>query len=235
MYRGKRVTVYMPCRNEAKNLPRVLKSIPPFVDEVLVIDNNSTDDTVKIAKKHGAKVLTEARTKRGIGYGFAHMKGIKAATGDIIVACDSDGQHPLKELSAMIDLLLDKNIDFISCSRYHKKHIAKIPLKLRVGVSALNLEVLLLYGVRIQDILSGMWVFKKSARPKLHLSEGDWNLSPQIKISAATHEDVNFTEYPIEQKQRGGTSHQNYVSSGLRHAWWIAKSRVHKRKRTRKV
>jgi len=226
LYRGKKITVYMPCRNEARNLPRVLKSIPPFVDEVLVVDNNSTDTTLQVAKKYGVRVITEERTKNGIGYGFAHISGIKAATGDIIVACDSDGQHPLKELATMIDLLLDEGADFISCSRYHKQHIAKIPVKLRIGVSALNMEVRVLYGVKIRDILSGMWVFKRSIRTKLQLTEGDWNLSPQIKINAATHPKIVFREFPIEQKQREGTSHQNYVSSGVRHAWWIAKNRI---------
>jgi len=225
MYRSNRITVCLPCRNEAEHLDQVLAKVPKFVDEVIVISNNSKDNTVEVAAKLGAKALEDNRTIDGIGYGFAHMTGIENATGDIIVGADGDATYPIEELAKVIDNLLDNNLDFISCNRYPLHDGTTIPFKLRLGVWLLNTEVRVLHGKKINDILSGMWVFKKDIRDQLRLSMGDWNLSPQIKINAATNPAIEFAEYSIAQHQRMGESHQNYFKTGLSHAMWILKDR----------
>ena len=70
-----------------------------------------------------------------------------------------------------------------------------------------------------------MWVFKKDIRDDLKLTMGEWNLSPQIKINAATNPDIAFAEYSIAQHQRLGETHQNYFKTGFSHAVWILKNR----------
>lgn len=225
MYKDKRVTVCLPCRNEAGHLKEVLDKIPKFVDEIIVISNKSTDNTVGEAKKLGAKAFEDNRTLGGIGYGFAHITGIENATGDIIVGADGDATYPIEDLAKIIDHLLDSNLDFISCNRYPLQDGTKIPFKLKAGVWMLNTEVRVLYGVKVKDILSGMWVFNKKAKDGLNLTMGDWNLSPQIKINAATNSDIAFEEYSIAQHQRLGESHQNYFKTGFSHAVWILKNR----------
>ena len=84
MYKRKKISVIMPCRNEGAHLSVVVKRIPSFIDEIIIVSNKSTDDTVKIGRKLGLTVYEDDRTIKGIGYGFAHMTGIKVATGDII-------------------------------------------------------------------------------------------------------------------------------------------------------
>src|ERR1700730_14699941 len=103
MYRNKTISLCLPCRNESKHLKKVIKNIPAVVDEVIVISNKSTDDTVEVAKKLGLKVIEENRTIKGIGYGFAHIAGIKAAQSDIIVGADGDGTYPVEDLPKIID------------------------------------------------------------------------------------------------------------------------------------
>lgn len=225
MYRNKKITICFPCRNEAGHLHEVVKRIPKFVDEVIVISNASKDDTVKVAKNLGLKALEDNRTIGGIGYGFAHMTGIEAATGDIIVGADGDATYPIEDLAKVIDYLLDNNLDFISCNRYPLQAGTKIPFKLRLGVGILNKEVRLLYGQKMNDILSGMWVFKKSIAKDLELTMGDWNLSPQIKLNAALHPKIAFAEYSIAQHQRLGESKQSHYKTGFQHLWWIFKHR----------
>lgn len=225
MYKNKRITLCLPCRNESGHLKEVLDRVPKIVDEIIVISNNSKDDTVKVARKLGVKAVEDNRTIGGIGYGFAHMTGIKMATGDIIVGADGDATYPIEDLAKVIDHLLDEELDFISCNRYPLQDGTKIPFKLRFGVWMLNTEVRLLYGKKINDILTGMWVFKKDIREKLQLSMGEWNLSPQIKINAATHPEIAFGEFSIAQHQRLGESHQNYFKTGFQHAVWILKNR----------
>ncbi|HEX8762458.1 MAG TPA: glycosyltransferase family 2 protein [Candidatus Saccharimonadales bacterium] len=225
MYKNKRITVCFPCRNEANHLKEVIAKVPDFVDEIIIISNKSTDDTVKVAKKLGLKAYEDNRDIGGIGYGFAHMTGIKNATGDIIVGADGDATYPIEDLAKIIDRLLDDELDFISCNRYPLQDGTKIPFKLKLGVGMLNLEVRVLYGVKIKDILSGMWVFRSEIRDQLDLTMGDWNLSPEIKINAATNSEIAFAEHSIAQHQRLGETHQNYFKTGFSHAMWILKNR----------
>lgn len=224
MYRNLTITLCLPCRNEGEHLRKVIKKAPKIVDEIIVISNKSTDDTVKIAKNLGVKVIEENNTIDGIGYGYAHIAGIMNAKCDLIVGADGDGTYPVENIQDVVDELLDKDLDFISCNRYPMLDGTKIPAKLRFGVWMLNSEVRVLYGIKINDILSGMWVFKKSIRNKLQLTAGDWNLSPQIKINAATNPEIKFKEYSIEQHLRWGDSHQKYFKTGLSHAKWIFKN-----------
>lgn len=225
MYRSKTITVCLPCRNEGRHLKETVMRIPKFVDEIIVISNLSTDNTVAQAKKLGLKVVEDNRTKGGIGYGFAIMTGIKLATSAITVIADGDSTYPLEDLDKIIDHLLDNNLGFVSCNRYPLQKGTKISTPLRLGVWTLNKEVRILYGLKFNDILSGMWVFNRSSAKKLNLSMGDWNLCPQIKLQAALHPGIAFGEYSITQHVRKGDSHQQYLKTGLSHMFWILKNR----------
>ena len=225
MYRGKKISVCIPCRNEAGHLKQVLDTIPEFVDEIIVVSNKSVDDTVIVARQLGAHSVEDDRAIKGIGYGFAHMTGIHEATGDIIVGADGDGTYPLQELATIINHFLDNGIGFLSCNRYPLHQETRIPLRLRFGVWLLNTEVRVLYGRKIQDILSGMWLIDSSIKNDLGLTMGDWNLSPQIKLNAMMQPHINFSEYHIVQHERHGASHQHYLKTGLSHMWWILKNR----------
>ena len=225
MHRDNRISVCLPCRNEAENLPEVIGRLPDFVDEVIVVSNGSTDDTVAVVQSLGVKVVEDDRAIGGIGYGFAHMTGIELATGDIIVGVDADGTYPVEELDRAIDHLLDHGDDFVSCNRFPVRDGTSIPPKLRLGVWLLNKEVRLLYGYRVNDILSGMWIFRREVAPDLRLTMGDWNLSPQIKLNALTSDAISASEFGIVQHQRLGTSHQRYFHTGISHAWWILTNR----------
>lgn len=226
MYKRRTVSVIMPCRNEGNHLAKVIKRIPSWVDEIVVVSNKSTDNTVEVAKSLGLTVYEDNRTLGGVGYGYAHMTGIENAKGDIIAGIDGDATYPIENLSEIADYLLDKDLDFVSCNRYPLQDGTKIPIKLQLGVGILNWQTRLLYGVKIKDILSGMWVFKKEIAPHLQLTMGDWNLSPQIKVNAATHPKIRFDEYSIVQHRREGETKQKYLSTGMSHFLWLLKNRV---------
>jgi len=132
---------------------------------------------------------------------------------------------PVEQLADIIDNFIDSELNFMSCNRYPLHTDTHIPFKLQFGVWILNMEVKILYGKNIQDILSGMWVIDRGIRSELNLKMGDWNLSPEIKLSAATKPKIKFAEYPIVQHQRHGESHQNYWKTGLSHMWWVFKNR----------
>ncbi len=230
MIKNKKISLVLPCRNEGTHLGEILSRVPDYVDEILVVSNKSSDNTFEVAKSISQKdkriiALRDDRVIDGIGYGFAHMTGIQTATGDIIIGADGDATYPIKDIKKISIYMLGNKLDFISCNRYPLQNGVKIPFKLQLGVNALNWEIRLLYGIKIKDALSGMWFIRKEIVDDLHLTMGDWNLSPQIKINAARSKDINFEEYSIAQEQRLGESKQDYFKTGFNHAVWILKNR----------
>jgi glycosyltransferase involved in cell wall biosynthesis len=219
------IGICLPCRNEGAHLAEVVAMVPSIVDEIIVVSNCSTDDTVEVARSLGVTVLEDDRTIGGIGYGFAHMTAIGACQSDLIVGADSDGTYPFEDIEVVIAHLLDQDLDLVSCSRYPLEEGTKIPVGLRIGVSMLNLEVRLLYSRRIADILSGMWAMRNEVSPQLDLTNGDWNLSPEINLKALLNPNIRFGEFSIRQRERQGSSHQRYFHTGLGHAWWILRYR----------
>jgi glycosyltransferase involved in cell wall biosynthesis len=228
MYKNYKISVCMPCRNEAMHLDKVINNIPDYVDEIVVISNCSNDTTLETAQAISNKViaLEDNRVKRGIGYGFAHMTGFQTATGDIIVGVDADGTYPCESIKDIVDHMDQNDLDFVSCDRFAKGQSSKVPFKLRLGVWLLSKQAHVLYGLKINDILSGMWVMKREIIDQLQITEGDWNLSPQIKINAHMDSKIRCTEYPVVQGERYGRSHQKYLKTGLSHALWILKNRM---------
>ncbi len=64
MYKGRRITIVIPCLNEEKGIVEVLSRIPPLVDEVIVVDNDSTDRTAELTRGHGARVFHKGESER---------------------------------------------------------------------------------------------------------------------------------------------------------------------------
>jgi glycosyltransferase involved in cell wall biosynthesis len=114
MYKDLRITVVIPCLNEEQAIGHVLDGVPTFVDEVIVVDNNSTDRTAELALARGAMVVTELSR----GYGRAYKRGFSVASGDIVVTLDGDHSYPVDALSYLIEAFLHCRVGFLSGSRF---------------------------------------------------------------------------------------------------------------------
>lgn len=115
------IKVIIPAYNEEHSIRNVIHDIPSFVDEIIVVNNNSTDATKKNAQQAGATVLTELKA----GYGNACLKGIEyikqqKKTTDIVVFLDGDYSDYPEELSKIVTPIIEKNIDFVVGSRVKK-------------------------------------------------------------------------------------------------------------------
>ena len=233
MYQNKKISVCLPCKNEGEHLKLVLAKIPSFVDEIIVVSNNSSDNTYEVAQgfdvKLGVKVFQDDRTLNHNGEGFAYQTAIRNATGDIIICADADCTYPTDKIGEMLEYMINKNLDFMSGSRYPKQKESAISPMQQFGVAVLNLEILCLYGLKINDSLSGMWLFKREIIPELKVLTdqwiGDWNHSPQIKLNAFCNSNLKCEEYPIVQYERAGSTHQHYFKTGFGHLVWIALNR----------
>jgi len=109
------VSVIIPARNEAANLPHVFRSLPPWVNEIIVVDGHSVDDTVAVAHElcPQARVITQP----GRGKGDALIAGFVAATGDILVAMDADGSTDGAEIIQFVGALVC-GADYAKGSRF---------------------------------------------------------------------------------------------------------------------
>src|SRR5215469_12146523 len=113
MYKGQKVTTIIPCLNEEQGIEKVLRAMPEFVDEVIVVDNDSTDRTSEVAASLGAKVIREQVR----GYGRSYKRGFTQATGDLIVTLDGDHSYAVDAVSYLIEAFLHLEVDFLNASR----------------------------------------------------------------------------------------------------------------------
>ena len=139
------VTVVLPCLNEAASLPGVLAALPDGY-RPLVVDNNSTDDTAEVARRHGAQVVAESRP----GYGSAVHAGVEAATTPIVAVVDADGSLDPADLPALVDEL-DRGAD-MAIGRRRPVPGLRWPWHARLGTAAVCWRLRSHYGLPVHDI-----------------------------------------------------------------------------------
>ncbi|MDP3941391.1 MAG: glycosyltransferase family 2 protein [bacterium] len=219
------LSLILPCKDEAQALKRLLKEIPSYIDEVLIVDNGSSDNTSTVSAASGARVIYEPRSNNGIGYGFAHLRGIQEAHGDILISMDADGSYPLKSIAPLVKKLLTKNLDFISCNRIPLSVNSEIYFLRRGGIMFLNFLFQLLHKYAIKDALSGMWIFRRETGKKMMLKDGGWNFSLEIKMQAIANPGIAFREFSIPYHDRYfGKSKQNLFKTGITHAAYLVQT-----------
>ncbi|MCK5795361.1 MAG: glycosyltransferase family 2 protein [Anaerolineales bacterium] len=200
MYQDLKITVVIPCLNEEDGISRVLRRIPELVDEVIVVDNNSTDRTAEVAGSEGATVVRE--DKRGAGR--AYKTGLPHAKGDIIITLDGDHSYPVDSLSYLIKALLDSGVRFVSASRFPIQDKESMSAKHMIGNIGLSFVASLLFLKRIRDSQSGMWIFYRDALKQMNLVSDGMPFSEEIKLEAILHPDIGFMECPIRYSNRAG-------------------------------
>jgi len=221
MHRDLKISVVIPCYNEEEGVRHTIEGLPDCVDEVVVVDNNSTDRTAEVAKANGARVVFEGRK----GYGAAYKAGLPAATGDVIVTLDGDGTYPSEQIPELVDYLVDQKLDFVSAARFPLQNPKAMNFSNKVGNVVLTITMLLLYGVPIKDSQSGMWVFRSRVLPNLTLTSDGMPLSEEIKIEAIRAKNVAFAEYNVSYHPRVGTVKLEKWRDGFRNLVFLFKKR----------
>lgn len=221
MYKQQRITIVIPCLNEEEGLGRVLDQLPPFVDEVIVVDNNSTDQTAEVARSRGAVVVRELSR----GYGRAYKKGFSCASGDIIITLDGDHSYPLDAVSYLLEAFLSCDVDFLSGSRFPTINRDAMSLKHRIGNRVLSLAMSLLFMRWVRDSQSGMWVFRRAALTKMTLISDGMAFSEEIKIEAIRNRSIGFREMFINYSQRVGEKKLRPWHDGLRNLAFLVRKR----------
>lgn len=206
-----RISAIIPCYNEEESIAAVIRSVPAGVDEIIVVDNNSTDRSAQIASGLGVRVVSEPSQ----GYGNALKAGFRAATGDVVATLDGDGQYPAELIMELASRLETEGLDFISGSRFPLRDPRSLSAVRVMGNRLFTFAANVLFGLKLSDSQSGMWVFRKAILGVISLESGDMPLSQEIKIRVACDPRFRFTECPIPYRPRTGSSKLIPVKHGL--------------------
>jgi glycosyltransferase involved in cell wall biosynthesis len=208
------VSVVIPCKNEARNLPIVFATLPEWISEVVLVDGRSVDDTVAVAKECYPKIKIVHQV--GAGKGDALRAGFAACTGDIIVMIDGDGSTDGNEIIRFVAALL-AGADYAKGSRFASSGGSDdITWHRRLGNRALCGMVNVALGTRYTDLCYGYNAFWSRVLPELHLDCLGFEIETMMNIRAA-RAGLRVQEIPSHEKCRvHGTSNLRVVFDGWR-------------------
>jgi len=222
------IKVIIPAYNEADSIAKVIAEIPNIVDEVIVVSNNSTDDTEKNAQAAGATVLQEERK----GYGYACLKGMdyifnQNSTPDIIVFLDGDYSDYPSELTKIIAPIQQKNIDMVIGARVKKwREAGSMTFPQIFGNWLATTLMRLFFGAKFTD-LGPFRAIKYEKLLKLNMQDKTygWTVEMQLK---ALKQDFTYVEVPVHYKNRIGVSKvsgtlKGAIFAGVKILGWIFK------------
>ena len=222
------IKVIIPAYNEQDSIANVIRDIPEIVNEIVVISNNSSDNTEINAKNAGATVLLENKK----GYGFACLKGMhyisnQAIKPDIIVFLDGDYSDYPEQLTEIIAPILKDNIDFVVGARVKELREvgAMTPQQVFGNWLATNL-MKLFFGARFTD-LGPFRAIKYNQLVKLKMQDKTYGWTVEMQLKALKQK-LTYVEIPLKYRNRIGVSKvsgtvKGSIFAGIKILGWIFK------------
>lgn len=216
---GPTVSIVMPCLNEEETVgvcvtkARTWLSTSGFAGEVIVVDNGSTDRSIEVASRAGARVVHEPTP----GYGQAYQRGFAEARGEFIVMGDSDDTYDFSNLTPLLEPL-NRGSDLVLGNRF-TGGIAEgaMPWAHRyIGSPIINFLIRLFIGTDIGDSQSGLRAFRGNLAERLRLRSGGMEFASEMIVRAA-RAGLTITEVPAPYAIRQGESKLSTVRDGWRH------------------
>ena len=223
-----KVSIVIPAKNEARNLPHVFAGLPPGDFEVILVDGDSTDDTVEVARRLRPDISVIGQTRKGKGNALAC--GFAVASGDFIVMLDADGSTDPAEIPRFVETLM-QGADFAKGSRFMPGGgSCDISHLRRLGNRWLNWIVNVFYGTRYTDLCYGYNAFRRECLVAMELEAGNESGADEtgmlwgdgfevetlinVRIAKAG---LRVREVPSFERDRvHGSSNLNAFSDGLR-------------------
>jgi glycosyltransferase involved in cell wall biosynthesis len=218
------VSVVMPTLNEESNIGWVLERLPAGINDVIIVDGRSTDDTIgaAIAVRPDVRVVLERRAGKGV----ALRTGFDAARGDYVVMLDADGSMEPGEISLFVDALRE-GADFVKGSRFLPGGGTSDMTPIRkAGNAALCGLVNVLYERRFTDLCYGFCGFRRAALAQLELTSDGFEIETEIVVRACKAR-LRISEVPsFESPRRHGESNLNAWRDGRRILRTLLRERV---------
>lgn len=211
---SKRVLAIIPAYNEAGYIEAIVKKTRPYTDQVVVVDDGSSDQTAEYAIQAGAHVIIH---KHNGGYGEAIKSGLneaKSLQADIVVTIDGDGQHDPREIPSIVKPILDGRADIVIGSRFLDHH-NNVPAYREFGIKVITGLYNAFSSMKVSDAQSGFRAYNEKALSLLlPLRETGMSISIEIIIKARRL-GLRMAEAPITVVYHGESSTINPVTHGL--------------------
>jgi glycosyltransferase involved in cell wall biosynthesis len=212
------VSVVIPCLNEAENIEPCVTAALTALErmgvpgEVVVADNDSEDDSARLAAQAGARVVVERRR----GYGSAYLAGFAASRGRYIVMADADLTYDFDEIPRFV-AALDEGAEMVIGDRMDNIQPGAMPwLHRYVGNPILTGLLNLFFRTGINDAHCGMRALRRDVLARLDLRTTGMEFASEMVIRASK-ENLKIAEFPIEYHPRGGESKLTSFRDGWRH------------------
>ena len=222
------IKVIIPAYNEADSIAKVINDIPNVVNEIIVVNNNSTDNTVANAEKAGATVLTEMNR----GYGNACLKGLEYIANqsekpNIVVFLDGDYSDYPEELTKIIAPIIEKNIDFVVGARVKNlREVGSMTMPQVFGNWLATKLMTLFFSATFTD-LGPFRAIKYDKLLLLNMIDKTygWTVEMQLKV---LKQKFTYTEVPVNYRNRIGVSKvsgtiKGAIFAGIKIISWILK------------
>lgn len=222
------IKVIIPAYNEAKSIAQVINAIPDMVSEIIVVNNNSQDETAKNAKNAGATVLTESK----MGYGFACLRGMQyvaeqSETPNIIVFMDGDYSDYPEDMTKVVQPIIDQDIDFVIGARVKAlREEGSMTSQQIFGNWLATFLMKLFFGSKFTD-LGPFRAIKYDKLLTLEMEDKTygWTVEMQLK---ALRKKMTYIEVPVRYRKRIGVSKvsgtvKGSIFAGVKILGWIFK------------
>lgn len=222
------IKVIIPAYNEQDSIGHVIADIPELVDQIIVINNASTDQTAQVAKTAGATVLTEMNK----GYGYACLKGMEYIASqkevvDIVVFLDGDYSDYPEQLTEIIQPILDQDVDMVIGARDARFRESGSMTKPQIFGNWLATTLMrLFFGAKFTD-LGPFRAMKYKSLLALEMEDKTygWTVEMQLKV---LRKGMRYTEIPVKYRNRIGVSKvsgtvKGAIFAGVKILGWIFK------------
>lgn len=187
----------VPAWNEEQTIGEVLDGLRSRVDRTVVVDDGSADRTAEIAGGRGAAVIRHS-VNRGLGAALATGIAVAlAASADVIITFDADGQHAPEDVPAVVQPVQDGSADLVIGTRLTDPR--GMPVVRRLANTAGNLTTRILFGARVTDSQSGFRAFNRCAAELIRIKTDRMEVSTEI-IAEAHRLGLRIAEVPIQSR-----------------------------------
>lgn len=222
MFKGKKIGLVIPAFNEEENIGGVLKRLPSFIDQVLVVNDGSIDQTEVVAKENGAEVYNHKKNK---GVGATFNTGVKLMLEkeiDIMVNMDADGQFNSDDISKLLEPIIGGKADFVTASRFKEKElIPKMsPVKLW-GNKRMTNFISWLTGEKFHDVSCGFRAYSRETLNRMNLF-GTFTYTQETFIDLA-FKGMTIVEVPVKVLGKRSIGKSRVASNIPKYAYQTAK------------